>query len=338
MGIIGTVCLLVSPVAARAAPAGKAAAAPAGVTLLTTDAPKPLKQIASALEGLLAQALDEAGRVRVVRQTEAKALVDAESRRAVLGCNGRCQGEAFAAIAHLDTAYILVSRLDRLGTLDVWQLALVSTRTGAVAGRVVLQEKDPGALARDVPKASHRLLAGAHLLRPVSDTLPPAHYQLVLKVGNGLSRLVSSLLQGSYTGLRLDLEGDVFATRSVALFLAVGVTLGSAKTGENVAALDVAPLGFGVKHLWRFGHFRAWTGVSLGPGLVSFIAGKTTDLRTAFATSLVVGGDDRFARNWAAGLEASTSLTDAVLDLGPGAVSVPLLFGVTVTVAYLAPW
>lgn len=320
-------------------PKAPVAPARARVSFPSITADPALGSEVAGIEALLTARLEHDGRVRIQREAETKALLTEDAKKLLAGCTADCGDQARVLLHALDTPYLLVARLSLVGTTRLLEATLLSTKRGEVVSRASIQGKNAVALAGNVDDLARSLLGGAHLLQPeaVIEGLAPPRFAISLQMGNGLTRLASDLFNGTFGGLKLNIEGDFYPTPVVVLFLQIGTTLGSgtSSASNELVSLDVSPVGFGAKRLWIFGRWRVWAGAALGPGLVGLFSGKTQNLATAFATTLVAGGDYRFASHYSVGLEASTSLTDAILGFGKGNAAVPFVFGVSGCVSYL---
>lgn len=292
------------------------------------------------LETLIVDTLEGLGQVEVRTRSDLRQLLDEQASRWLAGCtDSDCQEEATSVLQSANTPLLLTAILSRSGGRSTLQLSLFSNLDGKLVGRSLARARDGDQLQKKLPRIAAGLLERGKLLKEGYDAtgFPSPRFHLTLKLGNALSRIAS--LDRNVLAYRMDVETNLYVTQKVLLFLVVGMALGGGDGGGNADAvrLQVIPASFGAKRLWTFRSLRAWLGAGIGPGVLGLtrLDGGTRDFRSAFAMTLVAGGDLRIHRRWTLATEVSTNLTDAIFGLGSGDAEVPVVFGLTLGVSFL---
>ncbi|MDF1566191.1 MAG: hypothetical protein P1V51_24375 [Deltaproteobacteria bacterium] len=293
------------------------------------------------LESLIIEALEEKGRVEVRTRDDLRLLLDEQAARWLAGCTDlECQQEATQVLQSANTPLLLTATLSRAGGRSILQLSLFSNTDGSLVGRTLGRARGHQKLQEKLPRIAANLLSRARLLREGLDPtgFPAPRFHLTLKLGNALSRIAA--LDRNLLAYRMDIETNLYVTPKALVFLVVGMALGGGDAGGSADALrlKMIPASFGAKRLWTFNVLRAWVGAGIGPGvlgLTNLSADGERDFRSAFAVTVVAGGDYRIHRRWTLAAEVSTNLTDAVLGLGSGDAEVPVVFGLTLGASFL---
>lgn len=274
------------------------------------------EDLAASLTGVVLTHLEQVPELDVLGQSDVQRLLQQEQYRQLVGCGPKV--ECFSnVVGLLDAAQLVTGSVGRVGDRYLVSLSLLRTDDGSVLRRVIRQARSEEHLIEAAREATAALFtdAAAPIERCVDcdERGAPPSAQLAAKLGNDFNTFFRDGLDVSLFGPSFDLDFAYRAWPRLALTFSAGLSFGRgerADTDDDVR-FQVVPLGLGARYYFEdLGRsLGAYTGLSLGVGLVRTALSGDASIASAFAAEAELGALYALSPRWSLLAEITYGIT-----------------------------